>query len=192
MFMNSRFVDPNSLVLFTNALAEDLKWDEDNTDRFEAAIRDLGSLLGFGSQRPDNEYRDGGPDNLWAVGGLRYFVIECKSGVKNDGRLISKDHCNQLLGSVSWFQTNYDASCTYTPILIEPVNRFQPEASPSPDMRIIENEKLGQLREGVRSFGRVVATLGRYDDHTAIAGHLDSHGFTAAKFLSAYTKGFVG
>jgi hypothetical protein len=192
MFMNSRFVDPNSLVLFTNALAEDLKWDEDNTDRFEAAIRDLGSLLGFGSQRPDNEYRDGGPDNLWAVGSLRYFVIECKSGVKNDGRLISKDHCNQLLGSVSWFQTNYDASCTYTPILIEPVNRFQPEASPSPDMRIIENEKLEQLREGVRSFGRVVATLGRYDDHTAIAGHLDSHSFTAAKFVSAYTKGFVG
>lgn len=192
MFMSSRFVDPNSLVLFTNALAEDLKWDEDNTDRFEAAIRDLGSLLGFGSQRPDNEYRDGGPDNLWAVGRLRYFVIECKSGVKNDGRLISKDHCNQLLGSVSWFQTNYDATCTYTPILIEPVNRFQPEASPSPDMRIIENEKLGELREAVRSFGRVVAALGRYEDHSAIAGHLDSHSFTAAKFVSAYTKGFVG
>jgi len=190
-FMASRFVDPNGLVLFTNALAEDLRWDEDNTDKFEAAVRDLGSLVGFGSQRPDNEYRDGGPDNLWAVGGLHYYVIECKSGVKNDGRLISKDHCNQLLGSVSWFQSNYDGTCTQTPILIEPVNRFQQEASPSADMRIIENEKLELLRQGIRSFGRIVASLGRYDNHMAIAGHLDSHNFTASKFLTGYTKAFT-
>lgn len=190
-FMEKRFVDPNLLVLFTNALADDLKWDEDRTDRFEAAVRDLGLLVGFGSQRPDNEYRDGGPDNLWAVGGLQFFVIECKSGVKNDGRLISKDHCNQLLGSISWFKRNYDATCSYTPILIEPVNKFQSEASPSADMRIVDDERLKSLRDAVKSFGRSVAALGGYDDTKAIAAQLDSHGLTASRFVTAFTKGFT-
>ena len=189
-FMSSRFMDPNLLILHTNALADDLIWDEHRTDRFEAAIRDVGQLLGFGSQRPDNEYRDGGPDNLWAVGGLHFYVIECKSGVKNDGRLISKDHCNQLLGSVSWFQKNYDVSCSYTPILIEPVSRFQVDASPTPDVRIIDDEKLITLRENIRSFGRAVAHVANFPNQSAIASHLDSHGFTAAKFITNYTKKF--
>lgn len=190
-FMASRFLDANQLVLHANALADDLIWDEHRTDRFEAAIRDLGKLLGFGSQRPDNEYRDGGPDNLWAVGALHFYVIECKSGVKNDGRLISKDHCNQLLGSVSWFRRNYDGSCAYTPIIIEPVNKFQPEASPSPDMRIINDEKLKLLRDRIRSFGSTVAGVGNFNLPNAVATHLDSHGFTAAKFINTYTKSYL-
>ncbi|RYF29890.1 MAG: hypothetical protein EOO38_32950, partial [Cytophagaceae bacterium] len=183
-FISSRFINFNQLVIHANALADDLIWDEDRTERFESSIRELGKLIGFGSQRPDNEYRDGGPDNLWAVGGLHFYVIECKSGVKNDGRLISKDHCNQLLGSVSWFVRSYDSSCTYTPILIEPVGRFQQEASPSADMRIIDDERLRALRDGIRSFGRAVAALGTFNDASAVAALLDGHKFTAAKFTT--------
>jgi len=190
-YIAGRFLLPNDLVLHVNALAEDLVWDEDSTDRFEAAIRDLGQLLGFGSHRPDNEFRSGGPDNLWAVGNLHYYVIECKSGVKNDGRPISKDHCNQLLGSVSWFRQNYDQSCSYTPVLIEPVNRFQAEASPSPDMRIMDDEMLERLRLRIRSFGSAVSKLGNFKDQAAIAIQLDSHQFTAGKFTFAYTKAFI-
>lgn len=190
-FMSKRFIDSNGLVLFTNALADDLKWDKDHTERFEAAIRDLGLLIGFGSQRPDKEYRDGGPDNLWAIGSLKFLVIECKSGVDNDGRLISKDHCNQLLGSVSWFKGNYDQTCEYTPILIEPVNKFQSEASPSSDMRVVDDEKLRTLREAIKSFGRSLAANGNHTNETAVAAQLDSHGFTAAKFVGTYTKSFT-
>jgi hypothetical protein len=65
--MSKRFIDSNQLVLFTNALADDLVWDKERTNRFEAAIRDLGLLIGFGSQRPDEDYKDGGPDNLWVA-----------------------------------------------------------------------------------------------------------------------------
>jgi hypothetical protein len=59
--MSKRFIDTNQLVLFTNALADDLVWDKERTNQFEAAIRDLGLLVGFGSQRPDEDYKDGGP-----------------------------------------------------------------------------------------------------------------------------------
>lgn len=190
-FMAKRFVDTNALVLFTNALVDDLKWDEAQTERFEAAIRDLGHLIGFGSQRPDKEYRDGGPDNLWAIGGLKFLVIECKSGVKNDGRLISKDHCNQLLGSVSWFTSNYDNTCTYTPILIHPQARFILEASPTNDMRIIDDAKLGDLRHAIRAFGKAIGKVGKLDDVMTVSAALDSLGFTANKFAATFTRPFA-
>ncbi len=188
--MEGRFVNTNALVLFVNALAADLTWDEDRTDRFEASMRDLGRLLGFGSQRPDNEYKDGGPDNLWAIGGLNFLVVECKSGVKCDGRMIAKDHCNQLLGAHSWFKRSYDNTCKSIPILIHPNSRFQHEASPSADMRIIDDEKLGKLRDGIRAYGASVAGLGSFKDHKEIAIRLDQFGFTGAKLVSTYTTGF--
>jgi len=188
-FMSSRFIDTNQLVLFTNALADDLVWDKERTDRFEAAMRDLGEMIGFGSQRPDKDYRDGGPDNLWAIGGLQFLVIECKSGVDNDGRLISKDHCNQLLGAVSWFTRGYDHTCSYTPILVHPVNRFQSEASPSADMRIIDDAGLKRLRDAIRGFGVAVAAAGNFDE-LGLSQRLDHFGFTGAKFVATYGRNF--
>jgi hypothetical protein len=189
-FMSRMFVDTNGLVLFANALAADLTWDKDRTDRFEAAIRDLGLRLGFGSQRPDDEYRDGGPDNLWAIGGLHFLVIECKSGVETDGRRITKDHCNHLLGAQSWFKRNYDNTCHSVPILIHPNNRFQSEASPSPDMRIIDDEKLSRLRKALRAFGTAVAGLSGFKNEPEIANRLDQFHFVGPNFVAAYTRPF--
>jgi hypothetical protein len=189
-FMAKRFVDTNGLVLFTNALAADLIWDKDRTDRFEAAMRDLGLLLGFGSQRPDDDYKDGGPDNLWAIGSLKFLVIECKSGVDNDGRLISKDHCNQLLGAHSWFKRGYDNSCLSTPILVHPNHKFQSEASPSPEMRIIDDGGLKDLRKAIRAFGVAVSKVETFDANE-VAKQLDYFSFTAAKVVSKYTRSFA-
>ena len=190
-FMSKRFIDTNALVLFANALADDLVWDKDRTDRFEAAMCELGFFVGFGSQRPDKDYGDGGPDNLWAVGGLNFLVIECKSGVENDGRPIAKDHCNQLLGARSWFKANYDNTCRSLPILIHPNAKFRHDASPSGDMRIIDDENLAKLRKAVRGFGAAIANLGGFKDPAEIAKKLDQFSFTEAKFVGAYTRPFL-
>ncbi|HCF7649009.1 hypothetical protein JET97_06735, partial [Pseudomonas aeruginosa] len=77
-FMN-QFLEGNDLVIWVNGLLDDLEWGEEGSKRFEAAMAALGSFLGFGSQRPEDQIGRG-PDNLWALGGLNYFVIECKSG----------------------------------------------------------------------------------------------------------------
>jgi hypothetical protein len=108
----------------------------------------------------------------------------------NDGRLISKDHCNQLLGANSWFKKNYDNTCRSVPILIHPNHKFQNEASPSPDMRIIDNEKLTKLRQSVRSLGAAVAKLGNFQDEPGIGKQLDQYNFTAAKFVAAFSRPF--
>jgi hypothetical protein len=46
-FMKKRFLGGNDLVIFANGLLEDLRWGEENSARFEAAMRELGSFLGF-------------------------------------------------------------------------------------------------------------------------------------------------
>src|SRR5690606_3973676 len=67
-FMN-RFLEGNELIIWVNALLEDLTWGEEGSNRFEAAMYDLGGFLGFGSQRPEAS-SGRGPDNLWALGAL--------------------------------------------------------------------------------------------------------------------------
>jgi len=110
-----KFLEANDLLIWVNGLLEDFSWGEEGSKRFETAVRDLGAFLGFASQRPEDE-TGRGPDNLWAVGGLRYLVIECKSGATS-APAISKADCNQLIGSMSWFNTTYDASPIYSPAL---------------------------------------------------------------------------
>lgn len=118
-----QFLEKNDLILWVNALAEALDWGEDNSKRFERAARDLGAFLGFGSQMPEEDFGKG-PDNLWSIGNLSYFVIECKSGAVK-AQAISKHDCNQLTGSMMWFTKQYDKSCAATPIMVHKKTRLR-------------------------------------------------------------------
>ncbi len=186
-FIQSRSIDLNYFVIFVNALAKDLRWDKDQTTKFEASMRDLGLVLGFGSQQPDNEFRGGGPDNIWALGNLKFVVIECKSGVDNDGRLISKDDCSQLLSSYSWFETRYDGSCIAVPVLVHPSREFEREASPATNFRIIDTNCLDKLKVGLMAYAKAVAMNGLATSIGFIEQQLNHYSFTSAKFIETYT-----
>lgn len=187
-FIRGRFLEPNGFLLYVKALLSDLEWDSDRTDRFEAAMQDLGTLLGFGSQRPDKMYKDGGPDNLWAVGSLKYYVIECKSGVEDHQKAISKDYCNQLLGAQSWFNARYDASCTSTPIVVHPLGNFGPEASPSATMRVIDAEHLAKLKEAVEKYAKALIAGGNgFIPASKFVEALGHFGLNESNFLQRFT-----
>jgi hypothetical protein len=185
-FMRSRFVDKNALVLFANALLDDLVWDEFRTKQFEAAIRDLGLFLGFGSQRPEAE-TGRGPDNLWAIGSLKFLVIECKSGATSP--LISKQDCNQLLGSLSWFGDSYDNTCSATPIIIHPVAEFDKYSSPAAETRVIDRAMLDTLKRAVKTYATSLSASG-LPTRGAIDTQLNALGLTEKKFVSTFTKSF--
>jgi replicative superfamily II helicase len=72
--------------------------------RYEEAIANLGSYLGFEAERPDKVYKKG-PDVLWRTDATFDFVIEAKSK-KEDNPLYKNDHA-QLLEAEAWFKTNY-------------------------------------------------------------------------------------
>jgi len=158
----SRFLEGNDLIIWVNGLLDDLNWGEEGSKRFEAAMSELGKFLGFGSQRPE-EAIGRGPDNLWALGNLRYLVIECKSGAVSANK-ISKSDTNQLNGSMIWFAERYDATCSAIPIMVHPKIVSEHAASLHPELRIVETDGLSRLRDAIRSYAVALATGGGFKD----------------------------
>ncbi len=72
--------------------------------RYEQALADLGTFLGFDAERPEKVYGKG-PDVLWRTDGGFDFVIEAKSK-KEDNPLYKSDHA-QLLEAEAWYRTTY-------------------------------------------------------------------------------------
>jgi len=177
----AKFLEGNDLIIWVNGLLDDLDWGEEGSKRFEAAMMDLGKFLGFGSQRPEDEVGRG-PDNLWALGGLKYLVIECKSGAVLADR-ISKGDTNQLNGSIVWFGEKYDKSCTATPIMVHPKTVFEHAASPHGEIRIIHGPGLTRLRDVVRGYSVSLATSGAFKDAVQVAKQLTHHKLTATDIV---------
>jgi hypothetical protein len=180
-----RFLEKNDLIMWVNALIEFLSWGEENSKKFEAAMLDLGSFLGFGSQRPEND-TGRGPDNLWALGGLRYLVIECKSGAVKASS-INKHDCNQLNGSINWFAAQYDKSCTASPVMVHPKITPEHAATLHADMRIITEECLARLVDAVRNYSVAISQKNGYADPKAVASQLNHFGLTQNDFVTRYT-----
>lgn len=183
-FMN-RFLEGNDLIIWVNGLLDDLNWGEEGSKRFEAAMMELGLFLGFGSERPEDKVGRG-PDNLWALGGLTYLVIECKSGAVVADR-VSKADTNQLNGSIVWFTEKYDKTCSMTPILVHPKTVFEHAASPHEDIRIVNGDGLKKLRKAVHAYSVSLATSGGFNDAKEVGKQLQNHKLSAAEIVRLCT-----
>lgn len=150
---------PNNYLIHVDSVLDSLVFSEGTSDSFENAVDELAAIIGIHSSRPDKNDIKGGPDNLWAIGNLEYFVIECKNGVKHDITTISKSDCSQLLSSIQWFENLYvgnNVKCY--PIIIHKTNKFDASASPDPRMRVMTEHLLEQLKKAVQAFAQGVAS----------------------------------
>ncbi|WP_230461090.1 DEAD/DEAH box helicase [Burkholderia ubonensis] len=184
-FMTERFLEGNDLIIWVNGLLDDLNWGEEGTKRFEAAVFALGRFLGFGSQRPEDT-TGRGPDNLWALGDLKYLVIECKSGATAAQR-VSKADTNQLNGSIVWFDEKYDGSCSAIPIMIHPKTVFENAASPHKAIRIVNGPGLERLRNAIRAYSVSLAANGSFKDHKEVKRQLQHHKLAAGELVALCT-----
>jgi hypothetical protein len=180
-----RFLEGNDLIIWVNGLLEDLQWGEEGSKRFEAAMKELGLFLGFASERPEDQVGRG-PDNLWALGNSRYFVIECKSGAILAAR-ISKHDTNQLNGSIVWFEEKYGRTCTRTPILVHPQTIFEHAASPHADIRIVNRPGLNRMRDAIRAYSVALASTRGYADVRAVQKQLQHHKLSAEEIEALCT-----
>ncbi len=175
------YKDTNEFILGFNALIDKLHFEDFSSNVFEEAIKDLGDHLGYISQRPENKFNRG-PDNLWANEN-NCFVIECKNEAVAD--TICKDYCNQLNGSIEWFENHYPANENFVPIMIHPNTKFEYAATPNSKIRIMNKEKLAELRSELKEFVTQVA-FSNYDI-TTIAGLLKTMRFEPNSFMEKYT-----
>jgi replicative superfamily II helicase len=76
-----------------------------SSNQFEQSLADLGSMLGFSTERPDNNYGKG-PDVLWLLSSSLGLIIEAKSR-KNKENALTKEQHGQLLNAAEWFGEQY-------------------------------------------------------------------------------------
>lgn len=193
-YKNIKSKDSNGYIIYVESVLDDLKFIANDVDynapkRFEKAIHELGKILGFDSCRPEKEYGDGGPDNLWFVDNNMAFVIECKSGAIS--KEISKDDCAQLLSSSQWFTNKYcstDRSIDYVPILIHKSYTFANDASPSGNMVIIGEKEMNNIRDAIKKFTKSLTSISNATNNTdEIQKLLQMYYLTPKLFLDKFT-----
>jgi len=178
----------NDYVIAINAVVENLVFAPNSYKKFERAFAKLGYLLGLNTSQPDNEYNKG-PDVLWYLGNLNYAVIECKNEAVAE--YISKDYCEQLLHSVSWFKNNFEADCTCIPVMIYPSNVFDFHASPDENFKMIDEKMLSKLKDNLKRYCLAVSESGALRNISNLSRLLSTFKFTPQYFFATYATGFV-
>lgn len=189
VFLKNKFTDPNKIIIELNGIIELLIFKPETANIFEESFKKIAKFIGFCSQRPENDSNKG-PDVLWGVGALNYFIIECKNGVISNSNKINKHDCNQLNGSIIWFESEYDSTCTFNPILIHPSLTFEHAASPHQKIRIINIEKLEYLKNNIQEFIKAICIQNKINDIEEIRKKLIFHKLRCEDFIQNYTLPF--
>ena len=175
----------NDRIIHVDAILDELKFSPD-AKSFEKNFKELGEILGFSSSRPDQETNGEGPDNLWVICDKTYFVIECKSGATTD--TISKEYCNQLGGSVRWFNDVYDNNFQCTPIMVHPSIRIDSKATPVEKMRIIDDNNLNKLKIRIQKMVKEVNQANNWNKVDKVHDILKIHKLRYNDFIEEYTS----
>lgn len=151
-FLDKNKIDRNKLLIKVNSILDGLSFNGVSAAVFEESLNEIIKYIGYGSSRPEKENGEG-PDNLWRLGNGHYLVIECKNCTATN--TICKSDCNQLNGSIQWFETEYKGNCfVCTPIMIHNSNIFISDCFPDEDVRIITPNKLDELKQAIKNFTR--------------------------------------
>ena len=146
----SRFKNYNELVLAVNEMLDNLSFGIE-ADKFETALKDIGELLGFVSQRPDTEIRKG-PDNLWCGTDNEYAFFECKSEVAESRKEISKHEAGQINNHSAWFEKEYGTDVLVNRYLVIPTKELSYYGDFTHEVRIIRRGKLKYFKESIKRF----------------------------------------
>lgn len=121
-------------------------------NKFENALKEIGELLGYTSQRPDKEFKVG-PDNLWMEPiGRQFFAIECKNEVLTTRDTINKEEVGQMNNHIAWFEENYKGEMQVSYIHVHATNKVSNQANYTKEVRIMTPEKLSVFREHIKKF----------------------------------------
>lgn len=137
------------LMLYVEGVLSDLEFGT-TAEKFELALKELGLMLGFLSERPDKEFKKG-PDNLWCGVGNQYFIFECKSEVKIERQEVNKHEIGQMNTHCGWFENQYNDSPVKR-ILVIPTKNVSYHADFTHKVEIMRRGKLKLLRSSVKGF----------------------------------------
>lgn len=156
-------------------------------DRFEGALKELGEALGFGSERPDKEWKEG-PDNLWALDSVNYILWECKDEVSLDRAEINKRETEQMNRSCAWFEKHYAGFSAHN-IIIHPSRNVAKAAAFTHKVDAMRDADLKRLVLNVRQFFKGFEALNLNDlSATYLHESAEAFGLSVSNLLSRYAR----
>ena len=177
---------PSELLLEIDDILGRLRFGV-TADSFEAAVDELGQALGFETQRPDKEWKQG-PDNLWALRDNQYLLFECKNQVDKNRKEINKDETGQMNNSCAWFRKHYGDSPVKNMMVIW-TKTVGPAAGFNEPVEILTDASLTQLTKNIRGF---FGELGKADlqnlSTTKIQANLKAYRLTVEDLLDHYSE----
>jgi replicative superfamily II helicase len=157
------------------------------SDSFEAAIDELGQALGFRTQRPDKEWKQG-PDNLWAMRDNQYLLIECKNQVDINRKEINKDETGQMNNSCAWFEKRYGKNKAKN-ILIIWTRTVGAAGGFNEPVEIMTDKSLAHLERNVRGFFRELATADLQNlSEKRLQVNLEAYQLTIDDLIARYSE----
>ncbi|MDC8016231.1 DEAD/DEAH box helicase family protein [Tahibacter soli] len=157
------------------------------SDRFENALNELSSALGFGGERPDKEWKEG-PDNLWALDDNHYVIWECKNEVELTRSEINKREAEQMNRSMAWFIKHYPGVQSRK-LIVHPSYKEGSAASFLHEVEAVRSAELSSLTAAISGFFKSFEGVDLADLSPAhVQSLLDSHKLTVGDFLSRFGK----
>ena len=181
-FIQESNFTPNNFIMFVGSVVSELTLPH-TADDFEKAIWNVGKLLGFVSTRPDKETKGEGPDNLWAAVNDMFYVIECKSEATTEA--ISKRDCNQLGGSIRWFEQEYGGH-NAIPVMVHPSKIIDKQATAVPNMRVITLTELESLGRNINAFAIALVRNENWMNANKICDLLSQYKLRSTDLLEQY------
>ncbi len=177
--------DPNAIVVAVEALVNSMSFSVHHS-RFEAAWAELGTILGFNSERPEEEL-DKGPDGLWALPDNHFLLTEIKSEVDPERVEIHQSEAEQLSNSANWFWAEYGQSTPVTLLLVHPTEVLADSAYPPANTVVMNQKKLGELHKRLRAYASAL-TMKAPEAWTAteVSTLLASHYLEASSVRTRY------
>lgn len=182
----TQYGDYSEMMISVEGILQNLSFGM-QSEKFEAALKDVGEAIGFLSQRPDKEIKKG-PDNLWCGVENQYFLLECKNEVDETRSEISKHEAGQMNTHSAWFEKMYgDAKCKR--ILIIPTIKLSYHADFTHAVEIMRKNKLNKLKNNVRNFFKEfsIYVLHEVSDQKT-QQFVDAHNLDIDSLMSMYTE----
>ncbi|QCX00602.1 DEAD/DEAH box helicase [Aggregatimonas sangjinii] len=176
------------LMLSVEGVLSDLEFGT-AAEKFEAAMKELGLMLGFLSERPDKEFKKG-PDNLWCGVSNQYFIFECKSEVNVERQEVNKHEVGQMNTHSGWFENEYN-DAPVKRILIIPTKTVSYHADFTHSVQIMRRGKLRHLRTTVKAFFKEFNKyeIGSVTDEK-IQEFINIHKLDISNLLSEYSENY--
>lgn len=156
-------------------------------DKFEQALDELASCIGFVGERPDKEWKEG-PDNLWALDATQYILWECKDEVLLERTEINKRESEQMNRSAAWFDKHYPGMKVKR-LMIHPAQQLESAGAFTHDVEVMRPTELKKLVKSVRTFFNAFEHV----DFSDLSAHhiqklVDSHGLSLSEVVGGYCK----